>query len=294
MKTLTYVVSTRNKLPALRKSLPRLIAAKQADEEIVVMDGASTDGTTEYLEQLLAAGQIDQYVSEPDFGESHGFNKAMALARGELLKIITDDDFFWPPAIQACKQFLLTHPDIDLLSANGQKKRFEVDAPYQWFRDSEAYECWRATGTPFAFCGLGLMIRKRSLPLTGWLNPSYVKVDAEFSLRVTAGKAALAWYTGVAFVHLANPGGNTFTKHDRIYAETIQLDQQYLGRSPSVVARARYFLTKFWRSRWPAPSVPAVAFDSEHFGALFADCERHLQTHPELAGTFLVPKGHLS
>ena len=42
---LSYVLTTYNKLPYLRQVLERLVAARQADEEIVVVDGGSTDAT---------------------------------------------------------------------------------------------------------------------------------------------------------------------------------------------------------------------------------------------------------
>ncbi|WP_460620260.1 glycosyltransferase, partial [Hymenobacter qilianensis] len=55
---LSYILTTYNKLPYLKQVLERLMAARQEDEEIVVADGGSKDGTVEYLQGLYAAGRI--------------------------------------------------------------------------------------------------------------------------------------------------------------------------------------------------------------------------------------------
>jgi glycosyltransferase involved in cell wall biosynthesis len=92
---LSYVLTTFNKLSYLKEILEDLINNCKEDEEIVISDGASSDGTITFLESLLRDGKIHQFVSEKDFGEAHGFNKAILLANGELIKLISDDDIFF-------------------------------------------------------------------------------------------------------------------------------------------------------------------------------------------------------
>ena len=60
---LSYIIATKNKLPYLKIALEKLIANKKEGEEILVADGASTDGTKEYIEELEHAGKIDFYIS---------------------------------------------------------------------------------------------------------------------------------------------------------------------------------------------------------------------------------------
>src|SRR5438552_17918629 len=92
--SLSYLLTTYNKLSYLKEVLKTLMDNRKDDEEIIVTDGGSTDGTREYLQKIYQDGKIDQYISEKDFGEAHGFNKGIMKARGELVKIITDDDVF--------------------------------------------------------------------------------------------------------------------------------------------------------------------------------------------------------
>jgi glycosyltransferase involved in cell wall biosynthesis len=79
----SYIIATRNRLPFLKITLEKLITAIQPDEEIVVVDGNSTDGSREYLQGLFQAGSIHQYLSESDKNQAHGWNKALLMAKGD-------------------------------------------------------------------------------------------------------------------------------------------------------------------------------------------------------------------
>ncbi len=58
--SLSYIIATRNRLPFLKITLGKLINELQQDEEIVVVDGNSSDGTKEYLKELFKEGKIHQ------------------------------------------------------------------------------------------------------------------------------------------------------------------------------------------------------------------------------------------
>src|ERR1035437_2908501 len=104
--TLSYVLTTFNKITYIKVVLPELIRDKKNDEEIIVIDGGSTDGTSEFLRELKGTNKIDYFTSEKDNGEAHGFNKGLLLAKGDLIKIFTDDDALYYPVIQECKDFM--------------------------------------------------------------------------------------------------------------------------------------------------------------------------------------------
>lgn len=236
--SLSYVMATRNRLPFLGEAMKRLVGNLQADEEIVIVDGASTDGSVEFLQELHAAGQIHQLISEPDKGEAHALNKGLLVARGELIKLITDDDAFYFPGIQACKRYMLQHPDIDVVGTEGIGTEIDASAPDSWHDYSDyrsEYVSWTETSRPFGFCGLGLMLRRRSLPLFGLFHTGLVRVDYEFTLRLTAGQAHLAWYTGCTWAHLSNPLSNSTTQSKLVVKEGWRLEDFYYGSNWSVL-----------------------------------------------------------
>lgn len=225
--TLSYILTTFNKLDYLKLTLPLLIQARREDEEIIVVDGGSGDGTKDYLTQLFREKQIDQFISEPDRGEAQGSNKAMLLAKGTLIKIITDDDLFDFNAIQDCKKFLLQHPSIDVLGFDGYSCKLADKPRFEKTNFIHGYKKWQQDGSAFLFCGLSLMIRRSALSYLGLFNTSYRIIDMEYALRISSLRSNIAFYTGPAFINLVNPESNSVKFYDTIREEYKRLRRAY-------------------------------------------------------------------
>jgi glycosyltransferase involved in cell wall biosynthesis len=81
--------------------------------EHVVCDGGSTDSTRNVLS--VAPGTV-RWISEPDRGQSHALNKALAMSRGEIIGWLNSDDAYLDPrAIEAAVQRFLDDPTVDVL-----------------------------------------------------------------------------------------------------------------------------------------------------------------------------------
>ncbi len=225
---LSYILTSFNKLPYLSITLPLLIENKKEDEEIVIIDGGSTDGSAEYLKKLFTEKKIDQLLSEKDFGEAHGMNKAMLLAKGELIKIITDDDIYDYPSINECKLFMLANKEIDILGSDGFGFNINHSAyVYKQIDFIKGFKKWKTDKTPFLFCGLSFLIRKNSLAYMGLFNTNYKIVDIEYAIRVSSMKTKIAFYTGMSFVNIVNPNSNSHKFYETIAKEREQLEKQY-------------------------------------------------------------------
>jgi glycosyltransferase involved in cell wall biosynthesis len=245
---LSYVLTTFNKLSYLQITLPMLITACDEDEEIVVYDGGSNDGSKEFLQDLYQKGKIHQFVSEKDFGEANGYNKAMLEAKGEIIKIISDDDAYDFDSIRFCKEFMLANRAVHLVAADGfgvnnllQKNEFVRKYAIEDFR------IWKRNRTPFIFCGLSILLRKDALPLFGLWNTNYLIIDFEYSLRVTAGKGKLGWFSGVNYINIVNQRSNSGMNWQRMEIEREQLEAQYFGRRPLISFRQKDSLKNLLR-----------------------------------------------
>ena len=238
---ISYVVTTYNKLPYLQQVISRIVAARLPDEEIVVVDGNSKDGTPEYLRGLFDAGHIQQFVSERDKGESHGLNKGMLLARGELIKIMSDDDAFCIPAIRQAADFMVAHPQVDVMS--GETWMTDLDdlayfSFYKWSLDH--FELWRATSKPGTMIGLPTIIRRTSLALTGLFNTNLAQPDGEFSLRITSLKANIAWITSILSVRIENPQSNARNLQPAVIE--AEVERMLFFHDPEVQHDLMYYL----------------------------------------------------
>lgn len=82
-----------------------------APVEHVVMDGGSTDGTVAILEQGSALGL--RWWSEPDHGQSHALNKALAESNGEIVGWLNSDDaYFGRTVIADAVHVFQTQPHV--------------------------------------------------------------------------------------------------------------------------------------------------------------------------------------
>ncbi len=227
---LTYVLTTRNKLPYLKEVMKRLLENVQDDEEIVVVDGASTDGSAEYLKNLFEKGHIHQFLSEPDLCQAHGTNKGLLMAQGQIIKILMDDDAFYFPGIRKCKEFLLSHPDIDVLNGN-TADFYRNDSKNFYPRDylQKRYLQWQRNERPaFWFDDQALFIRRDKLPLIGLFHTGVSCLDVELSVRITSLKQVkLAWYTGMLACAVFNPDSSSLSEG---WAEKNYRDVQRIFR----------------------------------------------------------------
>lgn len=92
----TYVTVVRNNTATLARTIESVQRQTYPNVEHVVLDGASTDGTLNLIRQY--ADKLDYYASEPDKGLYDAVNKAIPLARGQLICVLNSDDWLEPDA----------------------------------------------------------------------------------------------------------------------------------------------------------------------------------------------------
>jgi len=76
----------------IRKTCESIVGQSWQDFEWIVVDGGSTDGTLDVLNEYR--DRIDVLISEPDNGIYNAMNKGIARARGEWLNFMNGGDAF--------------------------------------------------------------------------------------------------------------------------------------------------------------------------------------------------------
>lgn len=84
-------------------------AATGIDYEVIVVDNASTDGSTEYITARFK--NIKWMACRENNGFSKGNNIAIAHAKGEYILMLNPDTIVTSEAIQGCIEFMDTHSD---------------------------------------------------------------------------------------------------------------------------------------------------------------------------------------
>ena len=98
----TVVTICRNALAGLRRTVETVLGQRYLALEYWIVDGASTDGTVEYLRGLDA--RRVSVLSEPDRGISDAMNKGLSLASGEWVAFLHAGDEYLPGAIRCTRR----------------------------------------------------------------------------------------------------------------------------------------------------------------------------------------------
>ena len=92
MPKLTIITINYNHLDGLRRTIDSIVNQTFADYEWIVVDGGSSDGSRELLEQYQ--NSFAWWCSEPDKGVYNAMNKGLVHATGEYVNFMNSGDVF--------------------------------------------------------------------------------------------------------------------------------------------------------------------------------------------------------
>ena len=108
---LSVVTIVYNRLEDLKITLPNVLAQSYESIEYIIVDGASTDGCREYIQEHDE--RIAYWVSEPDKGLYDAMNKGLSLAKGDYVWFMNSgDEIFESDTCQKMVDGLIGDPDV--------------------------------------------------------------------------------------------------------------------------------------------------------------------------------------
>jgi len=112
MPLISVIVAVRNGAKTIRRCIDSFSRQTYPRKELLVMDGASTDGTVAVLSEN--AGAIAYWQSEKDRGLCHAWNKALGHAKGEWICFLGADDYLWQENVLklAAKEISTLYPEF--------------------------------------------------------------------------------------------------------------------------------------------------------------------------------------
>ena len=138
MKTVGTVVVTFNRKEMLRKNIDKLL--KQTYKtKIFIIDNCSTDGTYEYIEDILKKNKTIEYVRlEENTGGSGGFSKGVEIAFNSKVDYIwgmDDDAFPEKDALEKLMKHVDKYPKNTCFWSNPDLDKFDGETKYvdDWF-----------------------------------------------------------------------------------------------------------------------------------------------------------------
>ena len=179
----SIITATYNAAGFIGETLRSVDAQTYPNIEHVFVDGASTDGTVELIEEY-AAGRNVKWVSEPDSGVAEANNKGLQMAGGEIVVIVPADDVLFPWSVSTAMDYLRANPGVDL--AYGDFLAWESERDVLHLRLHRPFNRGDMARTQ---CPTFVYFRRRVFHEIGGFDPAYrFHTDHDFWLRATDGR----------------------------------------------------------------------------------------------------------
>ena len=267
----TVAVVTRNAEATLEATLSSILAQTYPNIELVVVDGASTDGTAAILERHR--DRIAASLSEADEGPYFAMNKAARLGTGDYILFMNAGDFFASDgALAEAMESLPEGAALDFIighhlyrSEQGDVLRRAADFELTWRRLKEgAIDARWIAGVP---CHQATLTRRALLAEDGYDTSYRIVADHEFLYRQRE-KGSSVHHSG-ALIAIYSSGGLSWNRRletydewktvlsrygqsdaaERMHAELREhLEGEALGKPRYQTIRARSLVTKWQRS----------------------------------------------
>ena len=111
---ISIITPSFNMLPYLELCTASIADQEGVDVEHIVVDGASTDGTVQWLENHSELVSI----SEKDNGMYDAINKGLRKAKGEILAYLNCDEQYLPGTLAFVNKYFDDYPGVDMIFGN--------------------------------------------------------------------------------------------------------------------------------------------------------------------------------
>ena len=187
---ISIVVNCYNRANMVRTALDSVWNQTYRPIELIIVDDESKDNTMEVVEQWRSEHPDTQDFTSiaktfPNGKPSRSRNRGLALAHGDYIQFVDDDDWIYPHAVQAKVDYIQSHPDCGLVVnqidyyRNG--KIFDVtnislpDNPQNLIEHLLRHECLLVAT---------LMFKTEVLrAIGGWKDDLHFAMDMEITLR---------------------------------------------------------------------------------------------------------------
>ena len=229
----TVVFNDRQHLPATIESV---IEQSYPNVEYIIIDGGSTDGTVEAIEQYES--HLSYWISESDRGIYDAMNKGIAQAQGELIGILNSGDRYSPNALQQVARLYRDCPEQLIIT--GAMIRFDPKTQVEFVQRRQPADLAQKIN-------LGMPINHPATFVTKCVYQTIGCFDPEFKIGGDYDLIYRAYHEGIKFVFtdsvlaLMSMGGiSEKLAGIRIRArEAMQVRQHKLGRFPNTMLALR-------------------------------------------------------
>jgi glycosyltransferase involved in cell wall biosynthesis len=206
----------------------------------IVVDGGSTDSTIDVLSRYPHL----TWISEPDRGQSHAFNKGLEMATGEVVGWINSDDFYEPDVLAE----VVSHfEDESVQWVVGNCAAYYDSLDYILPYRSPNVTHQRLLNNPTWVRQPGTFYRRGILKWAGGLNEQYqMCMDYDLWLRLLKRTTPLMVDRTYSYFRIHADQKTTAGNLSKAIRETDRIlasqGVDWIGRKRSLLDRYRYWL----------------------------------------------------
>ena len=177
---ISIVIPNFNGAAFIEETLKSVIDQNYPNLELIVVDGASADGSLEIIERFAAS--VSRLIVEPDKGHADALNKGFAVATGDILGWINSDDILLPNCLSFIDKLFRRRPDVEW--ATGRPTSMNESGDIHWIGPLRSWSRLRYLS------GDNKWIQQES---TFWRRSLWEKAGARLDLRYSVANDFDLW-----------------------------------------------------------------------------------------------------
>lgn len=247
---ISIITACYNREATIGGAIESVLAQDYPDVEYIVVDGGSTDGTMDVVNQYR--DRIARIVSEPDHGMYEAINKGIGMATGDVVGLVHSDDFLYDSHVVSKIVEKMEQTGADFLYGDGLFVGADnIDRVVRnWIGGS--YRTWKVRHGwlplhPTCY------IRREVVAKRGLYNETYkIAADSDFLLRYLMGGDITVAYLNEYIVKMRMGGLSTDSdKRKQMWREDVRMYHSH-GLNPVV--------TKIEKMMWKVPQFIKAKF----------------------------------
>ena len=211
----------------IERTLLSVLNQTYSNIEYIIIDGASTDGTLDIINQYK--DRITQIISEPDKGIYDAMNKALALATGDYVLFMNSGDELYSP--QTVAQVFAAATDADIYYGETEMINDKGESLGQRRHKAPEQFHWRSFKYGMNVSHQAIYIKRL---LVEPYDPQY-QLSADIDWIIRAAKKAKRIVNVHQYVAKFLVGGTSKAKHRQSLQERFNIMKRYYGLVPTVL-----------------------------------------------------------
>jgi cellulose synthase/poly-beta-1,6-N-acetylglucosamine synthase-like glycosyltransferase len=118
--TVSLLVAVMNELTVVERCVRSMTGSDYPDLQVIVVDDASTDGTTDKLRVLATELKFTLITLEQNVGKKHALVRGAEVATGDVIAFTDSDCVLAPDALRRCVAALVAQPGLGAVSGHAR------------------------------------------------------------------------------------------------------------------------------------------------------------------------------